>query len=147
MTITRYNPYNALVRWQRDVDRLCNNHLRAVNGEFASNAGNWTPALDIREIENAYVIRVDLPGVRRDDVDISVDRNALTIVGKREETATSEDAKVLRNERISGNFHRRLTLSETINRDEIAAKYEDGVLEILLPKAMDAQPRKIDLAG
>ena len=147
MRISRYDPFNALVCWQRDMGRLFGNGPRAVNDDYASGDHAWTPAIDIREVDNGYVLRADLPGVQRDDVEITMDRNVLTVRGKREVTETGDDGKVLRSERISGNFHRRLTLPATIDRDEISAKYENGVLEVMLPKGADAQPRKIAVAG
>ncbi len=147
MTITRYDPFNALAHWQRDMGRLFDNRPRAVNDDLAADACDWTPALDIREVDNAYVIRADLPGVRRDDVDITVDRNVLTIRGKRQETGTNGDGRVLRSERIGGSFHRRLTLPQSINRNDISAQYENGVLEVVLPKGAEAQPLKIAVAG
>ena len=147
MTITRYHPFNALACWPRDVGRLFGNGLRAVNEDFATGETGWTPAIDIREVDNGYLLRADLPGVQRDDVEITMDRNVLTIRGKREASETDDDGKVLRNERISGNFHRRLRLPAVIDRDEISAKYENGVLEITLPKGAEAQPRRIAVGG
>ncbi len=143
MTITRYDPYNALACWRRDMNRRFGNGPRVVNDEFVAGERNWTPAIDIREVENGYVLRADLPGVQRDEVEITMDRNVLTIQGKREATESGHDGKVLRSERVSGNYRRRLTLPETIDRDGISATYENGVLEVTLPKAAEAQPRKI----
>ena len=147
MTIGRYDPFDSLVRWQRDMGRLFGNGLRAVDSDFASGERRWTPAIDIREDGGSYVIRADLPGVQRDDVEITMDRDVLTIRGKREAAQSSEGGKLLRSERINGTFHRRFTLPETINRDDIVAKYDNGVLEVVLPKGTEAQPRKIALAG
>jgi len=147
MTITRYAPFNSLACWPRDVGRLFGNGLHAVNEDFAAGEYNWKPAIDVREITNGYLIRADLPGVQRDDVEITVNDNVLTIRGKRNLGDSGDDAKVLRSERIGGNYYRKLKLPTTINRDEISAKYENGVLEILLPKGTDAQPRRISVAG
>ena len=147
MTITRYHPFNALACWPRDAGRLFGNSLRAVNDDFASGETNWSPAIDIREVDNGYLIRADLPGVQRDDVEVTMDRNVLTIRGKREVSQADEDGKVLRSERISGNFCRRLRLPATVDRDQISANYENGVLEVMLPKGAEAQPRKIAVGG
>ena len=147
MRITRYDPYDALACWRRDMGRLFGNGLRAVNEDFASGESNWTPAIDIREIDGGYVLRADLPGVQRDDVEITMDKNVLTIRGRREVAESADDGKVLRSERISGSYCRRLTLPATIDKDGISAKYEDGVLEVTLPKGADAQPRRIAVAG
>ena len=147
MRITRYDPYNALACWRRDMGRLFGNGLRAVNDDFAAGECNWTPAMDIREVDNGYVLRADLPGVRRDDVEITMDGNVLAIRGKREVNGAGEDSKVLRSERFSGSFYRRLRLPATIDRDGISAKHENGVLEVTLPKGAEAQPRRIAVGG
>lgn len=147
MRITRYDPYNTLACWRRDMGRLFGNDLRAVNDDFAAGGCNWTPAIDIREVDNGYVLRADLPGVQRDDVEITMDRNVLTIRGKRDAAESADEGKVLRSERISGSYCRRLTLPATIDRDGITANYENGVLEVMLPKGAQAQPRKIAVAG
>ena len=146
MTITRYDPFSPLVRWRHDRGRRFGNGLRAVDEDAAVEC-NWTPAIDVREVDNGYVLRADLPGVRRDDVDITMDRNVLTIRGKREVAGNEDGGKVLRSERISGSYCRRLTLPATIDRDAISAKYENGVLEVVLPRAAAAQPHKIAVGG
>ena len=147
MTIVRFDPFNSLARLQRDMGRLCGSGLRDANGDVAIGECRWTPAIDIREDDNGYVLSADLPGVQRDDVDITMDRNRLTIRGKRAATQAREDGKFLRSERISGTFHRQFTLPQTVARDDISAKYENGVLEVVLPKGAEAQPRKIAVAG
>ena len=90
MTIGRYDPFDSLVRWQRDMGRLFGNGLRAVDSDFASGERRWTPAIDIREDSGSFVIRADLPGVQRDDVEITMDHDVLTIRGKREAAQSSE---------------------------------------------------------
>ena len=147
MTIQRYDPFTSLARMQRDMGRIFGNGLRAVDSNFSARECKWTPAIDIREDDNSYVLNADLPGVQRDDVDITMDRNVLTIRGKREATESGEDGRVLRSERVTGTFYRRLTLPETVNREDISAKYHNGVLEVVLPKGAEAQPRKIAVSG
>ena len=146
MTIQRYDPFTSLAGLQRDMGRIFGNGLRAVDSNFSARECRWAPAIDIREDGNSYVLSADLPGVQREDVDITMDRNVLTIRGKREAPDPGEDGKVLRSEHVTGTFYRRLTLPETVNREDISAKYENGVLEVVLPKGADAQPRKIAVA-
>ena len=100
MTVTGYDPFTSLVRLQRDMGRLFGNGRRCTNGNDAAVEYKWTPAIDIREDDNGYVLSADLPGVQRGDVDITMDRNLLTIRGKREATESRENGKLLRNERI-----------------------------------------------
>ena len=147
MTVTGYDPFTSLVRLQRDMGRLFGNGRRCANGNDAAVEHKWTPAIDIREDDNGYVLSADLPGVQRDDVDITMDRDLLTIRGKRVATESRENGKLLRNERINGAFCRQVRLPETVDRDDISAKYENGVLEVMLPKGASAQPRRIAVAG
>ena len=147
MTIARYDPFASVVRLRRNMGHLFGNGLRCVNGDIAAGEYNWTPAIDIREDDNTYVLSADLPGVQHDDVDITMNRNLLTIRGKRGAADSRDEGKFLRNERINGTFHRRFTLPETVNHDDISAKHENGVLKVLLPKGAEAHPRKIAVAG
>ena len=105
------------------------------------------PGGDFREEDNGYVLSADLPGVRRDDVDITMDRNRLTIRGKRETAAVDENGELLQSERAVGTFYRQSTLPETVAKDGISAKYENGVLKVVLPKEAASQPRRIAVAG
>ena len=147
MTVTGYDPFTSLVGLQRDMGRLFGNGRRSANGNDAAGEYRWTPAIDIREDDGGYVLSADLPGVARDDVDITTDRNLLTIRGKREATDSGDEGKLLRNERTNGAFCRQFTLPETVDKDDISAKYENGVLEVMLPKGAGAQPRRIAVAG
>ncbi len=147
MTIVGYDPFHSLARFQHDMARLFGNGWRGVEGKAAAAEYRWTPAIDIREDDNGYVLSADLPGVRRDDVDITMDRNRLTIRGKRETAVADENGELLQSERAVGTFYRQFTLPETVAKDSISAKYENGVLEVVLPKEAAPQPRRIAVAG
>ncbi len=104
-------------------------------------------AMDVAETASAFEIKLDLPGVSPDDVEIFVDNNTLTIRGKRAETKEEKDEKKQyhRIERFSGTFARSIVLPNSINEDEAVAEFKDGVLNIIVPKTEDAQPRKISI--
>ena len=134
-----------LQRTQQPWD-LFNQLHRELNPSSASNrAEHWAPAVDIRETDSAYVIHADIPGVKPDDIEVKVDKGVLTISGKRESLREEKDKTWHRVERNYGKFMRSFSLPETINEDAVDARYNDGVLEVEIPKAENRQPRKINV--
>jgi HSP20 family protein len=126
---------------------------RALDEAFAgSTNGNaatrvWVPAIDLVEKKDAYVIRAELPGVDRENIDISFEKNVLTISGQKNALieAGSEELRVFAAERVSGTFSRSLRMPDYIDGEKIGAEYKDGVLTVTIPKAEIAQPRKIEV--
>lgn len=104
-------------------------------------------AMDVAETEHAFEVKMDLPGVNPDDVDIQIDNNTLTVRGQRsEETEEKDEEKQFhRIERYSGSFSRSVVLPNAINEDETMAEFKDGVLKVIIPKTEDAKPRKIKI--
>lgn len=119
--------------------------------KFLAETGNgpmvemMNAAMDVIETDQAIEVKMDLPGVRVEDVDIQIDHNTLTVRGQRtEESEEKDDAKQYhRVERYSGGFARSVVLPTAINEDEAAAEFKDGVLKIVFPKSEEAKPRKI----
>ncbi len=103
----------------------------------------WRPAADIVEYDDAFLVRLDVPGVRGEDIDIQSDKGVLTISGERKPFDAGEDGRMSRSERLSGRFERRFSLPETTDVDQIRAQARDGILEVRLPKRPEVQPRKI----
>jgi HSP20 family protein len=120
--------------------RLTDEFLRA--GGNGNRVTGFTPALDVRETNDEYIALVDLPGVKSDDVTIEVNEQVLTISGSRVPVETGETQVV---ERPYGSFVRSLTLPKGVNGDAIKADYEDGVLEIHIPKPAEVMPKKIQI--
>lgn len=126
---------------------------RALDEAFtAAGAGNesqrlWVPAIDLFEKKDAYVVRAELPGVDRSNIEITFEKNVLTISGQKSTQFASgdEEVRVFAAERVSGTFSRSLRMPEHIDGDNIEAEYRDGLLSITIPKAQVAQPRKIEL--
>ena len=100
----------------------------------------FVPALDVRETEDEYLVLVDLPGVKSEDVVVELSDQVLTISGMRAPVGTGE---ARRGERAYGSFVRRLTLPKGVDSDKIKAEYRDGVLELRVPKRAEAKPKKI----
>jgi HSP20 family protein len=107
--------------------------------------GGWTPALDLHEDKDHLTVRVELPGVKKDDIDISLHDGTLSISGERKTEEQFKDAEVHRTERFVGRFQRTITLPSPVAADKVTAQYKDGILTITLPKTEEAKPKQIDV--
>jgi HSP20 family protein len=115
-----------------------------LNRLFESPALAWAPALDVQEDKDNYSVRVELPGLKRENMEVSLHDGALIISGERKVETVSEGTEVHRQERYYGKFQRVLTLAAAVTADKVAAQYKDGVLTVTLPKAEEAKPKQID---
>jgi HSP20 family protein len=106
---------------------------------------NWLPALDVVEDKDNYLIQAELPGLKREDIKVSLEDGTLTISGERKIETRSEDSSVHRVERFSGRFERSIGLPATVSADKVKADYKDGVLTVTLPKTEQAKPKRIDV--
>jgi HSP20 family protein len=112
---------------------------------FPALGRSWAPAVDIEETEADYRLKAELPGLRKEDVKISVEDNVLTLSGERREEKTEKNRKVHRVERSYGSFTRSFSLPSSIAADKVTAAYKDGVLEIVVPKREEARPRQVEI--
>ena len=115
----------------------------------ALGAQYWTPNMDAWETEQAFVVQLDLPGLKRDQVEVNFDRNTLTIRGTRTDTIPSAEKGELRvffAERAPGSFSRTLRFPQYVEASRIEAAFADGVLTVTVPKSEAAKPRKIEIA-
>ena len=119
-----------------DFDRLFNWSLQAASQALQTAAGSRTPVSDVQEDEQHFTLKLELPGIKKDDLELSLDKAVLTVSAK----SKSEDGT-----KHTVSFTRSFTLSESIQQDKIAATLEDGVLSVTLPKAEVAKPRQIKI--
>lgn len=146
MAIIRYEPYSLLNQLQREVNRVFHRGWHGSE-EPGVSAADWSPAVDIKEEANHYLIHADVPGVKPENIDITVEKNVLTLKGHRDTIKQSEDKDYKRVERSYGSFFRRFDLPEAIETEGIVAKTKDGVLEVTVPKGEKARARKISVTG
>lgn len=141
--IARYEPVSLV----NEVNKIIEHAFRPLANSDTSNieTSQWIPAVDIREEKNKFIILADLPGVDKNDVNISMENNILTIKGHRFDENKDEKNNYFCVERMKGNFYRRFTLPDTIDGSKIEAKIQKGVLEITIPKKEAAQPRLIKI--
>jgi HSP20 family protein len=134
--------------WRRDPFAALREQMNELQSRFFGDDEGWlggalsTP-VDVSETDTAVEIRMDLPGVKPDDIDIQVNGNLLTITGQRKEEKEEKGRTFHRVERSSGSFSRSFTLPAAVNDNEVAAEYRDGVLHVTLPKSEVAKPHKI----
>ncbi len=129
-----------------DVDQFLQDFAGFSRRDFEA-LERFTPAVNMVETENDFRLSLDLPGMNKDQIKISLDDRTLTITGERKfEKEASDKNKFLRFERSYGSFQRSFTLPSAVENKEIKAKYNDGVLEVTLPKTPEAKARTIDIA-
>jgi HSP20 family protein len=119
--------------------------LHAQRGNARAMPTAWAPALDISERKDAYLVMVELPGVEPDDLQITMEDGLLTIQGERQFTQESSEQQFHRVERRHGAFRRSITLPAQVQAEQIEATFDNGVLEIVVPKAEEAKPKRIQV--
>jgi HSP20 family protein len=129
-------------RMRRDMDRLFDEFMTQGGNDRYEDA-SWGLALDIAEKNDAFVVKASIPGVLPEDLDITVNDNMLVIRGEVKSDETIDEGEYHVRERRYGSFARSMTLPRTVNRNEIAANYVNGVLTLTLPKSEEVQPKRI----
>lgn len=137
-------PLNRWGLWDDDINRVFQGFLSPMCWVEEATGEDLTPAMDVKERDDAYVIKTEMPGVNKDDVSITLENGVLTITGEsKSETEEKEGERVLRQERRYGKFVRSLRLGTQIDEKAVKASYKDGVLELILPKAEEVKPKRI----
>jgi HSP20 family protein len=113
---------------------------------FESPLTHWAPTLDVYEDKDSYVVHTELPGLKREDIDVSLQDGVLVISGERKSEEKRTEGEIRRQERFYGKFQRTLTLPSPVAADKVKALYKDGVLTVTVPKAEEAKPKKIDVS-
>jgi HSP20 family protein len=136
-----WNPVGELERIRRQIDELF-----APDDETLGPANRgYIPALDVEERDEEFLVTVELPGVDKKNVSVSIVDNQLTIKGEKHGSKEQKEARVFRKETWEGSFQRTIALPDRVAADKIQAKMKDGVLQLLLPKREEAKPRQIEV--
>lgn len=144
MALIPYQPQTILNQIQREMNRLF--ETRQKDDERVSQANcDWEPPVDIKEENNRFVMFADIPGVDAKDIEVSMDNGMLTIKGERKVEADGEGLR--RAERLYGTFYRRFMMPDTADAEGISAQGRNGVLQIIIPKRAQAQPKRIRIAS
>jgi len=136
----------ALGGFRGEMDRLFDSFVRdAFN--WGAGGDTWGPPLDVEETEKEVHVRAELPGVKAEDLDISIAHGALIISGEKKESQEKHERGYFYQERRYGNFHREVPLPTAVDEEHVVAEFKDGVLSVCLQKASAALPRKIPVRG
>jgi HSP20 family protein len=136
MTVVRYEPWALLNRLHRELDQTFESQARDTT---------WSPAVDVHEEAERFVVHADLPGVKPADIEITADKGVLSLRGARAFEQRNEAGRYARTERVNGKFARTFALPENVQADAIKASFKDGVLELTIPKVAKAEPRRIEV--
>ncbi len=137
MTLVRWDPIRDMMQLHRQLGRLDMGDQDAY--------GSWAPSVDIFEKGGDLILRAEVPGVEKDDIEINVEDNRLILSGERRLSEEFNEENTFRRETTYGRFLRSFQLPKTVDATKISASYKNGILEIALPKAEEAKPRKIEV--
>ncbi|PEN12930.1 heat-shock protein [Longibacter salinarum] len=144
--LTRYRPAQGLRGLQDEVNRMFDDlFVSSRQDTDEAGAAVWAPRVDMMETENDYMIRADLPGMTKNEINVRLEDNRLIINGQRKAEKKTEDASVIRTERTFGSFYRSIRLPRTVDDSKIDASFKNGVLEITVPKVESAKPKQIEI--
>jgi HSP20 family protein len=135
--LIRWNPAEELSNWHRDLDELFGRFLQRPESSFQS----WVPRMETYRKDNDYVVKVDLPGVNPQDVQVETEGNLLTISGERKGEERGSEYR----ETFYGKFERQITLPQGVEADKVTANYQHGVLEIRVPLPAQLAARKVPI--
>ena len=147
MNLVKFDPFRELRGLQDDMNRLfMANFSRGADQEgFAG--GAWSPSVDIFENKDSLVLEAELPGMSRQDIDLSIENNVITLSGSRHFEKKNEGDNYHRVERSYGSFTRSFTLPQTVSSENVTAEFKNGVLRVSLPKREETKARKISIEG
>jgi HSP20 family protein len=137
------DPFAEVARFRRGIDLLLDEACRLAPGIMTVTEGSWRPRVDVSETDERILVRAELPGVKQEDIQVSIQNGTLTLKGERKLEREVNESPYSRIERSYGTFERRMVLPPVVNPDEAKATYKDGVLEIQLPKKEEAKPKGI----
>ncbi|HMB52868.1 MAG TPA: Hsp20/alpha crystallin family protein [Thermoanaerobaculia bacterium] len=144
-SLTRWNPVTRSPWLGRDpFVQFMDNFFQGEASQEVSNR-SWSPAVDIRETEEAFLVHAELPGLSKDDVEITLENNILKLTGERRFEKDVEEKEYHRIERAYGAFTRAFSLPSRVDSNGVSASFADGVLTITVPKVEEAKPRRIEV--
>jgi len=146
-TLTRWEPLREMEDFQNRLSTLFGRPQRRTNGHGREEItlADWMPLADVTEDEKEYLIKAELPEVKKDDVKVAVENGVLTISGERQFEKEQKNKKYHRVERAYGSFVRSFTLPEGADADKVNAEFKDGVLKVHLPKSEEVKPKQIEV--
>ena len=145
MTIVRWDPFRELEDMSERLNRVFSRPSVRSNGKENLTVADWMPIVDISETEAEYLIKAELPDVKKEDVKVTVENGVLTLQGERRQEKEEKGKRFHRVERSYGSFARSFSLPESVDDAGVKAEYKDGVLNLHLPKSEKVKPKAIDV--
>jgi HSP20 family protein len=143
--LSYWSPFRHLSSLREEIDRLFDSPLSDMTRSAQQFLNGWMPAVDLYEDKENLYVKAELPGMKKEDIEISIHDGALTLAGERRESGNHSKAEIYRSERFLGRFQRTLTLPVAVNVEKVKANYKDGILTAVLPKAEEAKPKQIEV--
>jgi HSP20 family protein len=131
---------------REEIDRLFESPLAEMTSGSQQLLSGWLPAVDVQEDNDSFYVYAELPGMSKENIDISLHDGTLSICGERKQDKRYENAEMLRSERFLGRFQRTFSLPAPVNAGKVKATYTDGILRVTLPKAEEAKPKQIQVS-
>ena len=145
MALVRWDPFRELEDMSERLNRVFTRPALRPSGKEALTVADWMPTVDISESDAEYLIKAELPEVKKEDVKVTVEEGVLTLQGERRQEKEEKGKKYHRVERSYGSFVRSFTLPESVDEANVKAEYKDGVLSLHLPKTEKVKPKAIDV--
>lgn len=140
------DPFSELENLQKEMNRLFDfSFARRPWGDSTLLGGQWSPAIDVYDSKDNILVKADLPGLTKDEIEVSIENDNLVIKGEKKKDTEVKEENYYKTERFYGSFYRTVELPAQVETDKVDAKYEDGVLSLTLPKKEDAKPKQITI--
>ncbi|MBU6402100.1 MAG: Hsp20/alpha crystallin family protein [Verrucomicrobia bacterium] len=139
-------PFERLSTLQDEINRLFESPLAGLSRGSRFLTG-WVPALDVLEDKDNLIVRAELPGMQKEQIEIALQDGTLSVSGERKLEAKQEATETYRSERFYGRFHRAVSLPKPVQADKVKASYKDGILTVTLPKTEEAKPKQIEVTA
>ena len=146
MELVRWRPRRDLPVLPEEVDRALDRMVRTWMGPVSFSEFSWSPVVDVSETSDEVVVKAEMPGMSKDDIDISVEDSQLILSGEKRQEQEEKDASYYRVERSYGSFRRIFTLPARVDVAAVKASYQDGILTVRVPKAEAAKAKKIEIS-
>ena len=146
MELVQWEPFESLNRTQSRINDLFEETFGRPRLPHTSSSGVWYPPVDILESKDFYLIRAELPGIKKEDFNLELKDGMLTLSAERKFEEPEDGVEYHRVERVAGKFSRSFYLPQTVKHDGIKASYRDGILEVHVPKAEEAKPKQISVS-
>jgi len=142
--LATWSPFDRLATLREEMNRLLDGNMAAFGREAGLFSG-WNPSLDVFQDKDNVYVKVELPGMKKEEIDISLHEGMLTVTGERKRESETREGEAFRSERFFGRFHRSVTLPTLVDGTKVKATYKDGILTVELPKAEEAKPKQIQV--